>query len=254
LQGLYPKDFKFTGWHPLCRCFAVPVLKTVEEMGADNVRMLRGEEPSSHSVNEVRDVPEKFKEWVETNKDRIAVSVYKDKTPYFLKDNDKYVHLDRFKATKLQKFTVDSRKEYLQHDKEQWQRAYFNKENGGYLLVDKERIAQGAINKQEKGKYEKELSMCQTLAKNGYKVEYLKMTEGSFDIYLNGMAADLKKTVGSNMEKYAKKAITKQGAKVVVFEFEKNTNEIKTKLLKLSKENIHGHYYFSDERDKIYRF
>ena len=34
-RGCYPKDFKFTGWHPLCRCHAEPILKTPEEMQAD---------------------------------------------------------------------------------------------------------------------------------------------------------------------------------------------------------------------------
>ena len=32
LKGLYPKTFKFTGWHPHCRCHAETVLKTEEEM------------------------------------------------------------------------------------------------------------------------------------------------------------------------------------------------------------------------------
>jgi hypothetical protein len=136
--------------------------------------------------------------------------------------------------------------EYLGHDTDQWKRAYFNKENGGYLLVDRERIRQGAINKQEKGKYEKELSMCQTLAQNGYKVEYLKEVEGSFDIYLNGKAADLKKTASHNhILDYAKKAINKQGSKVVVFEFEKMTHSIQNELIKLKKLGINTKYFVS---------
>jgi hypothetical protein len=50
------------------------------------------------------------------------------------------------------------------------------------------------------------------------------VTEGSFDIYLNGIPADLKKTVGSgNIVKYAKKAVEKQGAQIVVFEFNNTT-------------------------------
>jgi hypothetical protein len=88
LKGRYPKDFKFTGWHPLCRCFATPVLKTDEEMRQDNLRILQGEAPSSGSVNEVRDVPEKFKEWVKDNRDRIAAA---NSLPYFLRDNSTYI-------------------------------------------------------------------------------------------------------------------------------------------------------------------
>lgn len=55
LKGRYPKDFKFTGWHPHCRCHAVAILKTEEEMAEDNERILQGGEPSKDSVNQVLD-------------------------------------------------------------------------------------------------------------------------------------------------------------------------------------------------------
>ena len=35
LKGRYPKDFKFTGWHPHCRCRAVTILKTDDEIAED---------------------------------------------------------------------------------------------------------------------------------------------------------------------------------------------------------------------------
>ena len=41
LKGDYPKDFKFTGWHPHCRCYATPLLKTPEELAADNQRIMQ---------------------------------------------------------------------------------------------------------------------------------------------------------------------------------------------------------------------
>ncbi len=90
LAGQYPKDFKFTGWHPQCRCYATSVLKTDEELDEDDRRILDGEEPSpaESSENCVRDVPEKFRKWVEANKDRIdAASSGKGTLPYFIKDN-----------------------------------------------------------------------------------------------------------------------------------------------------------------------
>lgn len=34
LAGKYPKDFKFVGWHPNCRCRAIPILATDEEFDA----------------------------------------------------------------------------------------------------------------------------------------------------------------------------------------------------------------------------
>ncbi|MBQ9417880.1 MAG: hypothetical protein IJU19_04785, partial [Bacteroidales bacterium] len=34
LAGRYPKDFKWTGWHPNCMCYEVPILATPEEVNA----------------------------------------------------------------------------------------------------------------------------------------------------------------------------------------------------------------------------
>lgn len=84
LQGKYPKDFKFTGWHPHCRCYVTTILKTDKEIAADNEHILRGEEPLEGSENEVRDVPDSFKNWLEENRGRI---VHHNSLPYFLSDN-----------------------------------------------------------------------------------------------------------------------------------------------------------------------
>lgn len=87
LKGKYPKDFQFTGWHPHCRCYATSILKSDEELAADNERIMAGEEVSVGSVNEVSDVPDNFKGWVENNKERAKGW---ETMPYFVKDNDKY--------------------------------------------------------------------------------------------------------------------------------------------------------------------
>lgn len=87
-QGCYPKDFKFTGWHPHCRCHAETILKTEEEMMRDNERLLKGEEPLKESVNTVTDVPQEFKDWLKDNKERAKRST---SVPYFISDNEKYL-------------------------------------------------------------------------------------------------------------------------------------------------------------------
>lgn len=256
LKGKYPKTFKFLGWHPQCRCFVTYILKTIEELNQETAALLEGKKINIRSVNEVKDVPENFKKWLTDNADRIAVSGYKGKTPYFLMDNDKYVHLENFQATKLQKQIIDSRQEYLQYDTKSWRRDYFDRNNGGYLVVDRERIGHSTINKNEKVKFDKEYRMCEVFAKNGYKIEILKERPGisSSDIRLNGIMAELKKTSShNNIMNYAKKAIDKQGAKIVLFEFEKETKEIHLELLKLKKENIRVYYYFSRQKDMIYK-
>jgi len=89
LAGKYPKTFKFTGWHPQCRCFAIPVMKTQEELKEDYRKIENGEETDNESVNKVKDVPEGFKKWVAENKGRIEAADKRDTLPYFLRDNRK---------------------------------------------------------------------------------------------------------------------------------------------------------------------
>lgn len=88
LAGRYPKDFKFTGWHPLCRCYATTVLKTDEEIAEDTRKILNGEVLDGNSVNRVADVPANFKEWLKDNEERAKRSY---SVPYFIKDNPKYL-------------------------------------------------------------------------------------------------------------------------------------------------------------------
>lgn len=89
LKGRYPKDFKFVGWHPHCRCHVVTVLKTEEEMMHDTQRILNGEQPQKGSVNTIKSVPSAFKDWVEEQSDRIEKG---GKLPYFIADNRKRVN------------------------------------------------------------------------------------------------------------------------------------------------------------------
>lgn len=79
LEGRYPKTFRFIGWHPLCRCFAVPILPTQDEM-LDNVL---DDKPMGNMVG---DVPDGFKGWVDKHQEQIAG--WKSQ-PYFIRDNFK---------------------------------------------------------------------------------------------------------------------------------------------------------------------
>lgn len=77
LAGKYPKDFKWTGWHPNDLCYVVPILNTEDEFWSD----------SDASINEVKDVPEGFKKWLESNDKRLVDSKKAGSLPYFVKDN-----------------------------------------------------------------------------------------------------------------------------------------------------------------------
>ena len=82
LQGKYPKDFKFTGWHPQCRCFTTNILKDEDEFINDLLN-----ETNTESENEVTDVPDNFKKWVAENKGRIKDAEMRGTLPYFIADN-----------------------------------------------------------------------------------------------------------------------------------------------------------------------
>ncbi len=102
LAGKYPKDFVFSGWHPHCRCYTIPILKSMEEFDEDTDRILAGEEPidGAQSKDSVTDVPEGFKKWVTENKDRAAG--WKS-MPYFIRDNTKYGDLGTIYAAHAKK-------------------------------------------------------------------------------------------------------------------------------------------------------
>ena len=89
LQGRYPKDFKFTGWHPHCRCHVITILKSKDEIKQDIKRLANGETVDNTSVNEVTELPKNFTEWVKDNEERL-----KDRAtlPYFIKDNQRQVN------------------------------------------------------------------------------------------------------------------------------------------------------------------
>ncbi|MBO7264379.1 MAG: hypothetical protein J6U93_07660 [Alistipes sp.] len=88
-KGCYPKDFKFTGWHPLCRCFVQTIHKTKEELREDTRRMREGLPPlpPEQSANYVGDVPDEFKAWCRLNAGRVERA---KSLPYFIRDNQDY--------------------------------------------------------------------------------------------------------------------------------------------------------------------
>lgn len=122
LAGKYPKDFVFTGWHPQCMCYTIPILKTEEEFWADD------SEDSTASVNEVTDVPQGFKDWITDNQERIERPEERGTLPYFIRDNR-----DTVEEVLKEKARIEAnRKEYerLKADPN-YKDVGFNHKNGG---------------------------------------------------------------------------------------------------------------------------
>ncbi len=85
LAGVYPKTFKSVGWHPFCRCIAVPKLADEDEFIARQQALIDGQDaPEGDYSGEVTELPSNFTDWVQNNAERIenAKSV-----PYFIRDN-----------------------------------------------------------------------------------------------------------------------------------------------------------------------
>lgn len=74
LVGKYPKSFVFTGWHPFCICFAIPVLMNHE----DFANYLLDDVVSQEQI--VLDIPEKAKAFIGDNKETF-------KRAYWVRDN-----------------------------------------------------------------------------------------------------------------------------------------------------------------------
>lgn len=71
LQGIYPKNFEWNGWHLGCKCFRKAILRTDKEFKQDL--------PPEQSENYVAEPPKNFDKWVRENQDRIAATKTKMK-------------------------------------------------------------------------------------------------------------------------------------------------------------------------------
>lgn len=284
LQGNYPKDFVFTGWHPLCRCFATAILMTPEERQENSRRRLKGLPPIApeDSKNYVGDTPDQFKAWCRLNAGRVERA---KSLPYFIRDNKDYYDaaLNPKKAEELTpleiaKYRHEQRTpEQIESIKNRWygrqmklqeiekfrqeyvdtegEHIFFDERTGGYVIASTGRYAQRLKSKQEQLKFDKELGMSKVLATNGRRVILLDedVRVSSPDILLNGKTAELKKLSShNNIVKEAKDAVRKKNAQVVVFEFKERTDAIWRELQKLRASNIRCIVYFADNKRKLY--
>ena len=257
LTGKYPKWFKFTKWHPQCRCVCLAIFD--DDPGA----------------GEVRDVPANFKQWVTDNQPRLDRSIKKGTAPYWVRDNfskqGKLTGAGRKPATPRTAGSgskppkpphgtpppapdgdhiEEGRRRFEAYDPDQWERRHFYEDTGGYVVRDWRRVRHGAINKQETQKFQKETRMCDTFARNGHWVEMLEEVAmvPSPDVMINDVPADLKSISSyKQVVKHAKHATRDQKAKIVLFEFHSRSLELEMELDKVRRLGIRGYYYYSDD-------
>ena len=262
LQGVYPKAFRFRGWHPHCRCEMLPIIAGREDRRELYRRIYKGDarERASWSPRAVEEVPQAFTDWVEKNRERARGW---RTVPRFIRDNPAYVvgeygrpqprpvELPKGALEIFPARIADNRREYESYGDE-IERVLFDHKTGGYVVAHHSRLAHGYISKNEREKLEKEMRMAEVFARNGYRIEMLeeKDRDPGPDVLINGIKGDFKSVSSeNNVVRYAKKAFKKQGAEVVLFEIDAMTREIYTELLK-AKENGGRIFYYS-QKDRV---
>jgi hypothetical protein len=87
LQGVYPKTFKWTHWHPQCRCTMIPVTVTREER-KDLYKSIFDGKRDEWKPKQITEIPKAFTEWVNENQERAKGW---SNMPRFVKDNAQFV-------------------------------------------------------------------------------------------------------------------------------------------------------------------
>lgn len=116
LEGYYPKDFDWDGWHCQCMCTSDPVMISGEERKQFYKRMLNGEDMSGYvSPNSIKDVPDQYKRYIEANGDKIVDAFKRGKLAWHLADNKSYwvKYLDAAQRKQMGVKTI-SRREAIQ--------------------------------------------------------------------------------------------------------------------------------------------
>ena len=146
-----------------------------------------------------------------------------------------------------------SRREYLALPETDWRKDYFDEATGGYVVSSWERIIEAKKSNQERKKFDREHQICMNYARDGHKIKHLpdkkRNDRGTYDTIFDGYKADLKKTKSTNnIIKYASRATKKQGAQIILFEFEQWNNKFRDLVDELIRKGYHGRYYVTGER------
>lgn len=84
LQGDYPKTFRWTPWHPQCRCTMTPITISDDDFKKRMRALFTGTLDDWKPQDTVTKMPETFTGWMDRNKERLAKG---KNIPAFVKDN-----------------------------------------------------------------------------------------------------------------------------------------------------------------------
>ena len=169
---------------------------------------------------------------------------------------------NRTQKDRIENRRVQSSKEKFDgYNTSKWEHTYFNKETGGYVVTEIERITEGHKTKNNKITFDKEQEMSRNYANWGFQIEHLNEPRGEKSpdvrvnrigtrLRVNGLPGDLKRLDSvDKVYKRAKEAIIEKKAKIVLFEFtfDKESSNLRGELAKIRKKGWMAYYYFSGE-------
>ena len=159
LQGDYPVEFVFEGWHPQCFCFVTPILMDAAEMRKARQARLRGETYTPRDKR-ITDYPQAFKDWVSDNADKIALSHDVGQDPYFVRHN--YDIVQRILNPKSEPTLFEKQTEQIDKLQQYLQDGFLPKETAATL--DKLRTLAEAGDDAAAAEFERRATLLQTAA------------------------------------------------------------------------------------------
>lgn len=226
MAGKYPKEFKFFGWHPNCRCTTIPILaKDIDDI-------LESEK--------ITELPKPMRDWLNDNADKIEKAKNK---PWFVVDNREFLGRGkRYLENQKAYYSLLKDKDYID--------VKFNILNGGLKATHRLHNFHPKM-----GHYEEEVR--DILFNTGNKIilakeradvgEIIKDGQKHIDGYLNDLSCDISTILGSgkNTIKKAFQHSHKKGAEMAILYFpDKEMFSIEKISLGLKMFNSHTDYEF----------
>lgn len=159
LQGDYPVEFVFEGWHPQCFCFVTPILMDADEMRKARQARLRGEKYTP-IAKRITDYPQAFKDWCTDNAETIAAAHDYGQDPYFVRHN--YDIVQRILNPDAEPTLLDKQTEQIDKLQQYLQDGYLPKETA--VTIDKLRSLAEAGDDAAAEEFERRASLLQTAA------------------------------------------------------------------------------------------
>lgn len=181
---VFPPTFNFVGWHPNCRCVAVPVTPDRKEVIEYIKRKMNGEDMSNyHFKGEVTEMPKEFTGWMEANKERLQVMQKQGNLPLWVRRNEGLISL---KPQKLEVAKDTSNADYKEWLRLSTQEKVAKLNEIGFSVRDKEVYEKSIVKEFDLFTLNNDLeNMCKA---NGITINYRDITikENRFSIEYYG--------------------------------------------------------------------